>query len=318
MKKICLFLSLFLVVLISLNGCSASHQYKRIQIGALSTEKRVMLKNVSQVKNISVETYSDKMPVYKITPREISTDEFREFADFFGFTAEMTIDYDGLPRFDQKKSGRTEKMLRMYRNNKISYVISNGGKEYPLTLTDEELKTQAQAIFDSLPFIEGEYEYLGVTSTQTVISGNEEFVTQKRVSFRRLIEGTRVIGDDICDLYFDSNGLSGIELAFYNYEKTGEIDMLTLDDAIDKIKNPDVFVLESETNKNFSGKPDKLTIERTKLLFVNQYTDGCEILQPAYNLMGTAENEGGSIEFSARIIAIPEKYTYVAEKDYEQ
>jgi hypothetical protein len=151
-----------------------------------------------------------------------------------------------------------------------------------------------------------------------VAQGDEEFVDQKRVSFRRLIDGTRVIGNDICDLYFNSTGLSGVELTFYNYEKTGELDMLTLDDAIDKIKNPDVFGFKSETNKNFSGKTDKLTIDRTKLLFVNQYSNGCEILQPVYNLMGTAENEGGSIEFSARIIAIPEKYTYVAEKDYEQ
>ena len=143
-----------------------------------------------------------------------------------------------------------------------------------------------------------------------VSSSDGDYIESKRVSFRRLIDGVRVIGNDICDLYFDSNGLYDIEIKFYDYEKTGELDMLTLDEAVAKIKEPDAFVLESATNRNFSGAADKLTIERTKLLFVNRYSDGCEILQPVYNLMGTAENTGGSVEFSARIIAIPEKYTH--------
>lgn len=44
-------------------------------------------------------------------------------------------------------------------------------------------------------------------------------------------------------------------------------------------------------------------IGRKKLPFVNRFSDGCEILQPVFNLTGTAENEGGSVEFAARIIA---------------
>ena len=125
-----------------------------------------------------------------------------------------------------------------------------------------------------------------------VSSSDGDYIESKRVSFRRLIDGVRVIGNDICDLYFDSNGLYDIEIKFYDYEKTGELDMLTLDEAVAKIKEPDAFVLESATNRNFSGAADKLTVERTKLLFVNRYSDGCEILQPVYNLMGTAENTG--------------------------
>ena len=51
-------------------------------------------------------------------------------------------------------------------------------------------------------------------------------------------------------------------------------------------------------------------IGRKKLPFVNRYSDGCEILRPVFNLTETAENKGGSVEFAARIIAIPEKYTH--------
>ena len=44
-------------------------------------------------------------------------------------------------------------------------------------------------------------------------------------------------------------------------------------------------------------------IGRKKLPFVNRFSDGCEILGPVFNLTGKAENEGGSVEFTARIIA---------------
>ena len=53
-----------------------------------------------------------------------------------------------------------------------------------------------------------------------VSSSDGDYIESKRVSFRRLIDGVRVIGNDICDLYFDSNGLYDIEIKFYDYEKT--------------------------------------------------------------------------------------------------
>lgn len=61
---------------------------------------------------------------------------------------------------------------------------------------------------------------------------------QKGFLSGRLIDGVRVIGNDICDLYFNSKGLYDIEIKFYDYEKTGELDMLTLDDAVAKVKEP--------------------------------------------------------------------------------
>ncbi len=293
------------------------HQYKRISFSTemLGDKLDIMdttLVKATKVECVAKESYFEKMPVYKITPRNISQEEFKTMVDFLGIEGEIQSDYDS----------KLNPVLRVHSDKKHSDLHGNEfafwqdtGIRKPMTQTDAELEAAAREVFNTLPLIEGEYEYLGVTSEQTVHSSDGDYIESKRVSFRRLIDGVRVIGNDICDLYFDSNGLWDIEIKFYNYEKIGELDMLTLDDAIDKIKNPDAFVLESETNKNFAGAADKLTIERTKLLFVNQYTDGCEILQPVYNLMGTAENEGGSIEFSARIIAIPEKYTYVAEKD---
>lgn len=303
-KRICL----TVIALLLLSSCSAGGPYKRIILGAemLGDKLDIMETTIvgkTKVECAAEESYSDKMPVYKITPRTITREEFQTMAVFLGIEGEI-LEYDNKMKLESNNNN-----LLLEDGNTLSFWGDNGIRE-AMTQTDAELETASKAIFDILPLIEGEYEYLGVTSEQMVSSSDGDYIESKRVSFRRLIDGVRVIGNDICDLYFDSNGLYDIEIKFYDYEKTGELDMLTLDEAVAKVKEPDAFVLESATNRNFSGAADKLTIERTKLLFVNQYSDGCEILQPVYNLMGTAENTGGSVEFSARIIAIPEKYTH--------
>ena len=297
-----------IIALILLSACSSGGQYKRISLSSemLGDKLDIMqttLVNSTKVECTAQESYSDKMPVYEISPRTISREEFQIMADFLEIEGEIIVTDNSFKLYSDNgcllvKDGN---ILSFWTTDKISEAM---------TQTDEELETQAKAIFDTLPLIEGEYEYLGVTSEQTVYANDENYIESKRVSFRRLIDGVRVIGNDICDLYFNSRGLYDIEIKFYDYEKTGELDMLSLDDAVDKVKTPDAFVLYSDTNRNFSGAADKLKIERTKLLFVNQYSNGCEILQPVFNLIGTAENEGGSVKFSSRIIAIPEKYTH--------
>ena len=297
-----------IIALILLSACSSGGQYKRISLSSemMGDKLNIMqttLVNSTKVECTAQESYSDKMPVYEISPRTISREEFQIMADFLEIEGEI-IDTD-----NSFKLYSDNGCLLLKDGNILSFWTTDKISE-AMTQTDEELETQAKAIFDTLPLIEGEYEYLGVTSEQTVYANDENYIESKRVSFRRLIDGVRVIGNDICDLYFNSRGLYDIEIKFYDYEKTGELDMLSLDDAVDKVKTPDAFVLYSDTNRNFSGAADKLKIERTKLLFVNQYSNGCEILQPVFNLTGTAENKGGSVEFAARIIAIPEKYTH--------
>ena len=299
-----------IIALLLLSACSSGGQYKRISLSSemLGDKLDIMqttLVNSTKVECTAQEIYSDKMPVYEISPRTISREEFQIMADFWGIDSEITNNSETLLAIENMES--PSKSMSLTDNH---FTYRNGTGIYAMTQTDEELETEAKAIFDTLPLIEGEYEYLGVTSEQTVYANDENYIVSKRVSFRRLIDGVRVIGNDICDLYFNSDGLYRVEIKFYDYEKTGELDMLSLDDAVDKVKTPDAFVLYSDTNRNFSGAADKLKIERTKLLFVNQYSNGCEILQPVFNLTGTAENEGGSVEFAARIIAIPERYTH--------
>lgn len=315
-KKIFLLLVVFVSVVFALllSVCSHYGSYKRISLSAEMLGDAETMLETTIIKQTKVEcsvseTYSDKMSVYKITPRVVTRVELQEMAEYLDIEGEIQ-DKKNRILINEGVGTPFTKVLTLRNENSLSYWSRNGGGTDAMTQTDTELESEAKAIFNALPLIEGEYEYLGVSSEQTVQEEEGDIIVTKRLSFRRLIDGIRVIGDDICDLYFNSNGLCNLEMKLCDYEKTGELDMLSLDEAVKKVKKPDAFVLDSETNQNFSGAADTLKIEKSKLLFVNQYSDGCEILQPVYNLMGTASNAGGSVEFSSRIIAIPKKYTY--------
>ena len=320
MKKTIIHLIGLIVILTSLCSCSMinnteiSEKYKRIEISSpsMSNELSDLEKTVSfftKVEFEAKETFSETMPIYKITPRKLSEEEMIEFGEACGVVGEVN-----------KTSPRTyiktpnEDTVRLTNGNELSYYAGKIERN-ELTKSDDELIQEAKAIKEKINFLEGEYECLGVTSVVTTENNGEEYVTRKRISFRKILNGSRIIGNEIFDIYFCSGGLYGIELHLFEYEEIGEMELIPLKDAKDKIKKPDAFALtESDGKSELSEKADTLRVERVKLLYVNQYSDGCTIIQPVYNFMGTATVNDESLEFSSRVIAIPEKYTYTEEK----
>jgi hypothetical protein len=206
---------------------------------------------------------------------------------------------------DEAGSSLDEQIAALVENG-IRYIEPRniGGKSI-IDFTDEELIEKAQRVFEGLN-LDGEYECLGIASVQILTVRNESFPCSKRVAFRRIVDGHRVIGDDYCDIYMCSEGVYDINAKLFNYVENGEIDVLDMETVISRVKTPDSFSFEKSAV--FEGLVSKITINKSKMLLVNQYDNECEILQPVYNLMGVAENESGSTEFSSKIIAIPDKY----------
>lgn len=298
------------LILLSLLFCSCSSndtKYKRINISVqtLDGEKSDLEQTVNlwtKVESTQTDAFATTMPVYEITPLVVSHSQLKLFAEHLGVYVNFESDFSNT---------RIENELGTVSLQNENYLYySTNHVEEPMTQSDDELVEEAKRVFNNLPLIEGDYECMGVQSVQTLTeSDGLSYTVSKRIAFRKVIDGTRVLGDEICNLYFDANGLYTIRIELYNYTKVGEIPMLSLQDAIDRIKDADAFSVDADET-TFSGIADKLTVERVKLLYVNQYSEGCTILQPVFNLMGTAENDTGTVEFSAKIIAIPEKYTY--------
>ncbi|MBQ4317233.1 MAG: hypothetical protein IJC20_03195, partial [Clostridia bacterium] len=251
---------------------------------------------------------------YEITPREITEEDLIEFGKNFGVTGKIryfgnnpTISID----FPISDKITRDIHVQLCNGNELSY-LHTGIEVGALTTSDEALIKEAKAIFEKITILEGEYECLGVTSEQIVTGKNDEkYVESKRISFRKLLDGTRVIGNEICDMYFHQGGLYDIEIHLYEYEKIGEIKMVSLEDAKDKIKKPDAFTVSELEGKNaLTSTADKLTVERIKLIYVNQYSSGSTIIQPVYNFIGVASHGDEEMEFQSKVIAIPKKYTY--------
>ena len=174
-------------------------------------------------------------------------------------------------------------------------------------MTEEEAIEQAWEIFNKIPFIDGEYECIGIRETFTLSSSEGENITRAGVVFCRVLDGIRVVGEDSCTIYFDGSGLVAISIKLYDYYKFGIMKMVPLKDAVANLINPDSFSLEGEGR----GAVETLEVNEIKLRYTNQYTRGCKILQPVYVFKGNATLEDKTeMEFGAKIIAIPEFYTY--------
>ncbi len=313
MKKRLLFLMITFIILLS--ACSNINvKYKRIvltpqALGEAQSNAERTIAAKTNIVNQASESYSENMPIYKISPYEITEKNLIDFAAFFGVHDAVQYDDIGMSIKIENESDTGKELVAAFRvsDNLIVYRNTNSFDCGEMMQSDEDLEEEAKRVFESLPIIEGEYEFIGQTATTTVSDSEGSYTVRKEYSFQPVLNGVRVIGDNYCTLYFNANGLCRIELNLYSYEQAGEMDMISLDTAIKQIKKPDAF---TTYNEQFKGTADSLCIERTKLLYVNQYSNGCEILQPVYNLMGTATNESCSSEFSAKIIAIPEKYTY--------
>lgn len=246
------------------------------------------------------------LPIYQITPYAVTEQELIDFAAALGVQGSVQHDGDNMSIKIEKGNGASKELVTAFwvTDNLIQYrntALTDCGE---MQQSDEELEAEAKKVFESLPIIKGDYEFAGQKFVTSVSDSEGTYTVRKGYAFYPVLNGVRVIGDNYCTLYFDANGLCEIALRLYSYEQTGKMDLLSLDNAVRRIKKADAFTTD------LKGQADSLCIERTRLFFVNQYVDGCEILQPVYQLQGTASNADDRAEFSAKIVAIPEKYTH--------
>lgn len=231
--------------------------------------------------------FPTELPIYKIIERQISQEEFQQIQQID--TPVFTADWHGL----------------VLDGHKIDGYFADYGTGF-FTMSDEELEALSWDVFNQIPFMEGEYVYSGIRGEESIWSSDKGTQrTRVLVSFYRKLDGLRVVGVEQCDLWFNDSGLVELHIALYDYERIGTMNVVSFADAQERIKSPDYFSTGS------TGIANTLQVNEVDLLYVNQYTKGCTILQPVYNFTGTTilddERHG---TFNAKVIAIPDKYTY--------
>lgn len=339
MKRIAAIILLAITLLLC--GCS-NHRVLRIRLSGdtLGETYSECIGESTTVRNMSDDS-SDfyrltQLPVYEIIPHCPTQEEFKEFAKAFGVSEE-----DGGELIDRKdmfnyRKYRDPSIKEEKKNNPgkrldgisavgmdkepgyYSYEIGYSGPDQStpyVPMSDAELEKAAWDVFNRIPFFKGlDYEYVGVVSEREVTNPDgTKYIECVRVNFRRLVDGIPVNGNDMCYIYFNGSGVCEIVINMFDYKKVGMMDVVPYKTALENVREPDAMVIPAEKN-HMDGKADTMTVERTKLFYINQYTeflaDEGMILQPCYSLKGTLSNSTGSAEFNSLIIAIPNKYTY--------
>ena len=267
-------------------------KFKRISFDAETLgETLAYIDENTVVINNTKETFPTQLPIYEITPHNITQQEFDE-----------TVKALNLP-------GNAEDLE--FEKNRFYYCLTwyTDAERGYFNMTDEEVEKAAWEVLGKIPFLKGEFEYLGIKRKMMREDSTGVHITRAGVQFQLKVDGYRVAGNEDIVFYFDGSGLVEIQIKWFDYKQIGTMDLVPLADAEARIKTPDDFNLEATT-----GKVQTLQVDQTNLLFVNQYNSGCEILQPIYVFSGTAQmRDGAETEFSSKVIAIPEKYTYEAD-----
>lgn len=285
-----IFAILFCCVLL-LYGCNTQpEKYKRISFE--SEDQFNYLNDDTVVVNNAGEPFSSQIPIYEIEERIISDNERQLLMDNLEFPAD--------PYYFEHEGNSIIISLASYTDSDRGYF----------NMTEEEAEEQAWKLFNQIPFMEGDYECLGIRHTYTLSDKEGTHTTRAGVVFCRVLDGVRVTGNGACTLYLDGSGLVEICLELYNYEEIGTMDMVPLADAETRIKTPDGFDIGTVESQPYK-QVETLQVNQVNLRLVNQYSRGCNILQPIYFFTGTATVEDGTqSEFSSKVIAIPEALTY--------
>ena len=276
---------------------SCSEKYQRISFDSNFLEEELVqyVNEKTMIVDVTDESFPAQLPIYEITEREISREEFLSMLQKLNISENGSSEYFSLD------------------GNKITGSLSSitdTARGY-FEMSDNDLEKLAWSTFEKIPFLDGEYEYLGIKSKTTISDSEGTHITRIGVSFRKLLDDIRVVGNDQCYLYFDGSGLVEMNIELYNYEEIGTMTLVALDDAATKIKTPDAFSIDVQNTTQTMAIAETLQVDRVKLLLVNQYTQGCTILQPVYNFIGTAfDGKGIEATFNSTVIAIPDSYTY--------
>lgn len=271
-----------------------AHQFQRISLESetLCDELTNYINTDTLVVSEISRNLSTELTVYEIKERIITEEEFQQLQENV-LTANST-------------SGRNTWTLE------DNSIIGNFGSftSGTATMSEEELEVMARKTLNQIHFLEDDYVYYGICGRTTAEDSKGTHTTRIMVTFCRVLDGVRIIGNDRCDMWFNDSGLVGIAIDLFDYEPIGTIDMITQEEAENKVKTPDAFTIETDGN----SAANRLQVERFELLLVNQHSKGCSILQPVYVFKGTALLEDGTqAEFSSEVIAIPESYTYKAD-----
>ncbi len=280
-----------LALIVLLTSCGGNEYIKQIKFSdneSGTSKTNVNLKDAEitgfDAKSLETET---NLQLYKVKRAEFAHggEEVNAIAKY------LKVDYADMTYNEEKNE------ISYDGSRNITFTITNGYRvvynkfidEYKMThnitATDEELIEKGLKVLSEIPFLEGEYVYASM-GERTFSDGVNEYVFYKSCTFRRKINGLAVDGNGSCTVGFTNDGLAMLTVSYYTYEEiSGKYDIISLEEAGEQLAKPELFKT-SQGNVSLENIA-KLEISKCELVYVNEYNNGYDTIQPFYRIKGT-------------------------------
>lgn len=278
-------------LLILLSGCGNSGAVKPIKFRETESETSVVSPNLKHAEITGFDARAleteNSLKLYKVKRAEFAHggEEVNAIAKY------LKVDYADMTYNEEKNE------ISYDGTRNITFTITNGYRvvynkfidEYKMThnvtATNEELIEKGLKVLSEIPFLEGEYVYASM-GERTFSDGVNEYVFYKSCTFRRKINGLAVDSNGSCTVGFTNDGLATLTVSYYTYEEmNGKYDIISLEEAGEQLAKPQLFKT-SQGNVSVENIA-KLEISKCELVYVNEYNNGYDTIQPFYQIKGT-------------------------------
>ena len=292
-KTATLFACIMLCAVISLcPGCSIQHGDLRLSNDVqLGEELSRYIDRDTKVVNLVEKSMPTELSMYRIHKRVITDEEYNCILKILGTSVSEPL---SVRQWINRKDNR----LHIQLDDIVS--ASRGYFE----MSQEDLELNAREVISKLSVMEGSYEYIGRRASYKLYDNQGEHFIAVGAGFCPIIDGIRVVGNSNCLFYFDGTGLVELIIELYNYEKNDTMKLIPLQEAIERITDPDDFSVDNDGESNMIGIIDTLQVNRIELRYVNQFSQGKKFLIPVYCFFGIAiDKEGVQSKFTSIVNA---------------
>ena len=224
----------------------------------------------------------------------------------FGFTNPTVAIGQDISNRTQTTYTEGDKELRVINDGHYVYLDRMKREDIPVSLSDEEVKKQAETFLRDNSLLPEGFSVRGVgySTIETDIDPEPQIV-EKTVGFFRKIDGYDVYGRSDIMVTYNEYGITEVYSIYNNYELYCVMECKTLEEAQSDILSPDSWI---STDAAEFGQARNIQITECEIIYYDKAHTSSDFIQPCIAFIGTITDEkGNSARFSSTVPALKEE-----------
>lgn len=249
---------------------------------------------------------ASELPVYRVTNVKMSQEKVDTLLSVFGFTNPTVAIGQDISNRTQTTYTEGDKELRVINDGHYVYLDRMKREDIPVSLSDEEVKKQAETFLRDNSLLPEGFSVRGVgySTIETDIDPEPQIV-EKTVGFFRKIDGYDVYGRSDIMVTYNEYGITEVYSIYNNYELYCVMECKTLEEAQSDILSPDSWI---STDAAEFGQARNIQITECEIIYYDKAHTSSDFIQPCIAFIGTITDEkGNSARFSSTVPALKEE-----------